>query len=194
MKYAFLIISFLSIINLGTHPKILSVKEFKIEISLPTENVFTSNNFSISKSRFKGERFYILTSRRNDNPEIFQTLFLNSKSFESISKMDKGEALKVCVYYYKKEVGQREEINLSSQELLDEVTFIERVRSQRYYYEYCGTNMFLKKTNDNTLLLLINNSLQTPSNWYENKENLIELTGEPLNELLELISWPLQSL
>jgi len=188
MKYALLMVSFFSMINLGTHPKVLCIKEFKIETSSPTKNVFTSNNFSISKSRFKDEHFYILTSRRNDNPEIFQTLFLNSKSFESISKMDKGEELKVCVYYYKKEVGQREEINLSSKELFDEVTFIERVRSQRYYYEYCGTNVFLKKTNDNTLLLLINNSLQTPSNWYEHKENLIELTEEPLNELLELIS------
>ena len=188
MLYIFFIISFLLNSDLHNHPKILTVKEFKIESSLPTENVFTSNNFSISKSNFKDENFYILTSRRNDNQEVFQTLFLNSKSFESISKMNKGQELKVCVYYYEKELGYREDINLSDEELSKEVTYIEGVRNQKYYYEYCGTNFFVKKTNDNKLLILINNSLQTPSNWYDNKENLVELKGKPLNDLLELLS------
>ena len=77
MLYIFFIISFLLNSDLDNHPKILTVKEFKIESSLPTENIFTSNNFSISKSNFKDENFYILTSRRNDNQEVFQTLFLN---------------------------------------------------------------------------------------------------------------------
>ena len=188
MLYLFFIISFLLNSDLDNHPKILTVKEFKIESSLPTENIFTSNNFSISKSNFKDENFYILTSRRNDNQEVFQTLFLNSKSFESISKMSIGQELKVCVYYYEKELEYREDINLSDEELSKEVTYIEGVRNQKYYYEYCGTNLFVKKTNDNKLLILINNSLQTPSNWYDNKENLIELKGKPLNDLLELLS------
>lgn len=188
MLYIFFIISFLLNSDLDNHPKILTVKEFKIESSLPTENIFTSNNFSISKSNFKDENFYILTSRRNDNQEVFQTLFLNSKSFESISKMSIGQELKVCVYYYEKELEYREDINLSDEELSKEVTYIEGVRNQKYYYEYCGTNLFVNKTNDNKLLILINNSLQTPSNWYDNKENLIELKGKPLNDLLELLS------
>ena len=188
MFYVFFIISFLLNSDLDNHPKILTVKEFKIESSLPTENVFTSNNFSISKSNFKDENYYILTSRRNDNQEVFQTLFLNSKSFESISKMNKGQELKVCVYYYEKELGYREDINLSDEELSKEVTYIEGVRNQKYYYEYCGTNLFVKKINDNKLLILINNSLQTPLNWYDNNENLIELKGKPLKDLLELLS------
>lgn len=188
MLYIFFVISFLLNSDLDNHPKILTVKEFKIESSLPTENIFTSNNFSISKSNFKDENFYILTSRRNDNQEVFQTLFLNSKSFESISKMSIGQELKVCVYYYEKELEYREDINLSDEELSKEVTYIEGVRNQKYYYEYCGTNLFVNKTNDNKLLILINNSLQTPSNWYDNKENLIELKGKPLNDLLELLS------
>ena len=188
MLYIFFIISFLLNSDLDNHSKILTVKEFKIESSLPTENIFTSNNFSISKSNFKDENFYILTSRRNDNQEVFQTLFLNSKSFESISKMSIGQELKVCVYYYEKELEYREDINLSDEELYKKVTYIEGVRNQKYYYEYCGTNLFVKKTNYNKLLILINNSLQTPSNWYDNKENLIELKGKPLNDLLKLLS------
>ncbi len=188
MKYTILVVSLLFNFVLDNHPKILTVKEFKIESPLPKENVFTSNNFSISKSNFKDENFYILTSRRNDNQEVFQTLFLNSKSFESISKMNKGQELKVCVYYYEKELGYREDISLSNEELSKEVTYIEGVRNQKYYYEYCGTNLFVKKTSDNKLLILINNSLQTPSNWYDNKENLIELKEEPLNDFLELLS------
>ena len=122
MKYTFFILLFFFNFGLDNHPKILNIKEFKIENSSPTKNIFTSNIFSISKTRFKNENFYILTSRRNDNPEIFQTLFLNSKSFESISKMNKGEELKVCVYYYGKEIGYRDDINLSDEELFDEVT------------------------------------------------------------------------
>ena len=188
MKYTFLIISFL--INLGSegYPQILSVKEFMVERSSPIKNIFTSKNFSISKSSFKRNNYYVLTSRRNDNPEIFQKIFLDSGSFERIPKMEKGEELVVCVYYYEKELGYRKDINLSTEELSDEVVHIESVRSQKYYYDYCGTNMFLKKINDNTLLILINNSLQTPSNWYENKENLIELTKESFNELINLSS------
>ena len=86
------------------------------------------------------------------------------------------------------DLSNDEIINLSDEELSKEVTYIEGVRNQKYYYEYCGTNLFVKKTNDNKLLILINNSLQTPSNWYDNKENLIELKGKPLNDLLELLS------
>jgi hypothetical protein len=188
MKFVFLIMSFLFQSSLDNHPKILDVKEFRIESSLPVQNVFTSNNFSISKSKYEGENFYILTSRRNDNQEIFQTLFLNSKSLEDLPKMDKGQELKVCIYFYKKELGYRGDINLSDKELSDEIIFIEGVRNQKYFYEYCGTNMFVKKTEDEKFFILINNTLQTPKNWFDNKENLIELTKESLNDLFELLS------
>lgn len=188
MKSTILIIALVFNLGLNSHPNIQNVKEFKIETPSPSTNIFTSNNFSLSKSTYKGAAYYILTSRRNDNSEIFQTLFLNSKSIEEIGKMEKGDELKVCVYYYKDELGYREDINLSKQELIDEVTYIASVRSQKYYYEYCGTNMFLKKTQDNSLLLLINNSYVTPTNWYDNKENLIELNNQSYHDLLELIS------
>lgn len=102
--------------------------------------------------------------------------------------MGKGEELVICVYYYKSELGYRENINLSSEELNAEVLFIESVRSQRYYYDYCGTNMYLKRTKDDTLLLLINNSLQTPSNWYEVKDSAIELSNEAFDELSKITS------
>lgn len=188
MTYIILIITIIFNLGLNNHPIILNVKEIEVEASSPSTNIFTSNKFSISKSTYKDEIYYILNSRRNDNSEIYQTLFLNSKAFEKLEKMKKGEELSVCVYYYKDEIEFRDDINLSEQELLDEVTFIENVRSQKYYYEYCGTKMFLKRTNDNSLLLLINNALQTPENWYDNKENLIELKNQSYSDLLELIS------
>ena len=102
--------------------------------------------------------------------------------------MDKGQELKVCIYFYKKQLGYRADINVSDKELSDEIIFIEGVRNQKYFYEYCGTNMFVKKTEDEKFLILINNTLQTPKNWFDNKENLIELTKESLNDLFELLS------
>lgn len=98
------------------------------------------------------------------------------------------EEIVVCVYYYKNESGFRENINLTPDEIKNEVIYIDKVRNQKYYYNYCGTNMFLKKTNDGSLLLLINNSLQTPKNWYELNSGFIEIKNENLESFISLIS------
>ena len=188
MKYFLILVSFMLYLGTVSHPEILNQKEFRVESSISSKNIFTSSNFSVSKTSYKNANYYILTSRRNDNPEIFQKLFLQTTSLEKMAKMGKGEELVICVYYYKSELGYRENINLSSEELNAEVLFIESVRSQRYYYDYCGTNMYLKRTKDDTLLLLINNSLQTPSNWYEVKDSAIELSNEAFDELSKITS------
>lgn len=86
------------------------------------------------------------------------------------------------------EFGYRDNINLTSEEIKNEVTYIDEVRNQKYYYDYCGTNMFIKKINEGSLLLLINNTLQTPKNWYELNTGLIEIKNENLDNLNSLIS------
>ena len=72
--------------------------------------------------------------------------------------------------------------------MVGEIKYIDGVRSQKYFYEYCGTNMFVKKTGDDTLLILINNTYQTPRNWYEKEVDRIELVGDSYNKLVELIN------
>ena len=185
MKILLLVFGFLLTVK---HPQVIDVKEFSLEDSGTSKNIFTSSNFSLSKTNFKKNTYYILSSRRNDDENVFQTLFLDTYAFEKIPDMNNGEEISVCVYYYKKnENYYRENINLTSEEITDEVIYIEGVRSQKYYYDYCGTNIFIKKTDDDSLLLLINNSLQTPKNWYESSDGVIEIKDKTLEELNELI-------
>lgn len=173
---------------LHNHPVVLEIKEFIVDYPTKSDNIFTSNDFSISKTNFNKNTYYIFTSRRNDDENIFQTLFIDSKSFEKTLNLKNEEEISVCVYYYKKEFGYRDNINLTSEEIKNEVTYIDEVRNQKYYYDYCGTNMFIKKTNEGSLLLLINNTLQTPKNWYELNTGLIEIKNENLDNLNSLIS------
>lgn len=173
---------------LHNHPVVIEIKEFIVDYTTKSDNIFTSNDFSISKTNFNKNTYYIFTSRRNDDENIFQTLFIDSKSFEKTLNLKNEEEISVCVYYYKKEFGYRDNINLTSEEIKNEVTYIDEVRNQKYYYDYCGTNMFIKKTNEGSLLLLINNTLQTPKNWYELNTGLIEIKNENLDNLNSLIS------
>lgn len=170
------------------YPKVIDVKEFSVDPFNSSSNLFTSTYFSVSKTKFNKNTYYILTSRRNDDVDIFQTIFLDSNSFENISNMRDEEEIVVCVYYYKEESGFRENINLTPDEIKNEVIYIDKVRNQKYYYDYCGTNMFIKKTNEGSLLLLINNSYQTPKNWYELNSGFIEIKNENRDNLNSLIS------
>ena len=188
MKYLLLSSLYFFLMFTNHEPEIISVSEFNVVSPNTKNNIFTSKDFSISKSKYKNNYYYILTSKRNDNQEVFQKLFLNTSSFEKISNLNNGEEETVCVYYYKKEVGFREDIKLGSEELVGEIKYIDGVRSQKYFYEYCGTNMFVKKTGDDTLLILINNTYQTPRNWYEKEVDRIELVGDSYNKLVELIN------
>jgi hypothetical protein len=187
MKYLVSFLFMLVAVN-SSDVKTLGVIEFTVDDPAVSNNIFTANEFSIAKSALGGKKYYILSSKRNDNPEIFQKIFLNTKHFEAISEMKSNEELAVCVYYYKKELGYRDDVKLSNGELASEIKFIDRVVNQPYYYDYCGTNMFIKKTKKNSLLLLINNSYQTPSNWYDLNQDFIEIKEELLTELLVFIS------
>ena len=112
MKYLLLSSLYFFLMFTNHEPEIISVSEFNVVSPNTKNNIFTSKDFSISKSKYKNNYYYILTSKRNDNQEVFQKLFLNTSSFEKISNLNNGEEETVCVYYYKKEVGFREDIKL----------------------------------------------------------------------------------